>query len=174
MSSIVNAGEGHAYVTNPFNDETGLTHVSFAFDIHPDAACFVGTDDNDGLVGVVTGVFTSSTDSYSTSLFIAGSVATVYEGDSPLTGDAGAGGQYVNASTVPNGLWSHVEMDVDLRNGMKTVTTIVNGMSPTVSPLMFAPDTLDSPLVTLGLSAAVSHPTHCAFLFDNFVFDGGK
>jgi hypothetical protein len=56
----------------------------------------------------------------------------------------------------------------------RAVTTRVDGGDPVVSPLAFAPAALDTPLVSVGLDAAVAHPTACVALIDDVVFDGGN
>lgn len=151
----------HATVTLP---TTGLTHARLSLAIRLETACFEGTNLNDGLVGVGTLVFGGG--AYALALFAGSEGAVVYEGSS-------TDGQYLPAANVPSGAFARVDMEVDLR-GEKTVTTRVDGGAPVVSPLAFAPETLDTPLVAVGLDAAIAHPTACVALLDDVVFDGGN
>jgi hypothetical protein len=103
---------------------------------------------------------------YALALFAGSEGAVVYEGGS-------ADGQYLPAANIPSGAFARVELEVDL-GGVASVTTRVDGGDPVVSPLAFGPAALDTPLVSVGLDAAVAHPTACVALIDDVVFDGGN
>jgi hypothetical protein len=172
LRASVQPGSASAHATVSFAS-AGLSRARIALAIRLDPACFQGTNLNDGLVGVATAVFGSGPTAYALSLFAGSEGALVYEGGGPAQPDAGAGGQYLPAANVPSGAWARVEMEIDLRNGKK-VTTRVDGGTPVESPLAYAPDSLDGALVSVGLEAAVSHPTACVALLDDVVFDGGS
>ncbi len=172
LRASIQPGTAGAHATIALSPK-GLSHARLALAIRLDPACFEGTNLNDGLVGVGTAVFGEGATSYALALFAGSEGALVYEGGGPAPADAGPGGQYLPAANIPSGAWSRVEMEIDLRDGAK-VRTRVNGGAPVESALAYAPASLDGALVTVGLDAAVSHPTACVALLDDVVFDGGS
>ncbi|MFO0757875.1 MAG: hypothetical protein U0359_15370 [Byssovorax sp.] len=171
MRASIQPGTASAYATVALA-QAGLTHARLAFAVRLDPACFTGTDINNGLVGLGTVVFGAGADAYSLSLFAGNGSSLVFEGGGAAA-DAGPGGQYLPAAQIPSGAWARVDMDVDLGTGKK-VRTRVDGGEPQESALAYAPDMLGAPLVSVGLDAAVSHPTACVAHFDDVVFDGGS
>ena len=169
--AAVEPGPASAYATVSLS-QSGLTHARLALAVRLDPACFTGTNVNNGLVGIGTAVFGSGATAYAVSLFAGNGTSLVYEGGGPVAPDAGPGGQYLPSAEVPSGAWARVEMEIDLRDG-KTVKTSIDGAGAVTSPLLYASDTLDAPLVSVGLDAAISHPTACTALFDDVVFEGG-
>ena len=141
---------------------TGLTHAHLALALRLEPSCFEGTNLNDGLVNVGTMVFGGG--SYAVALFAGSEEAVVYEGTS-------VDGHYVPAGNIPSGAFVRVELEIELSNN-PSVTTRVDGES-VVSALAFAPETLDNPLVSVGLDAAIVHSTACVAPPDDVVVDGG-
>jgi hypothetical protein len=170
MKSTIQPGTASAYATIQVQQQ-GLKHASLSFSIRLDPACFTGTDTNNGLVGVGTVVFGVGPISYALALFASGDTSLVFESGGASGADGGAGG-YLPAAKIPNGKWARVAMDVDVTK--KTVTTSIDGATPTVSMLAAAPDALNGSLVSVGLDGAVSHPTGCSALYDDVSFDGGS